>query len=112
MNLSLDWLKIHDTLFGAAGVIGLALLALAAARMSRESHGWGARLIAAGAVVLLLARVYLMASPLLLPPQVLANLGREGVTLTLMLPPVMLTMGLLAVVWGIWGHGRELARVR
>jgi hypothetical protein len=112
MNPSPDWLNLHNNLFGAAGIIGLAVLALAAARMARDTHGWGPRLIAAGAVVLLLARVYLMASPLLLPPPVLVRFGHSAVTLSLVLPPFMLTIGLFAVVWGFWGHSRELARLR
>ena len=112
MTPSFDWLTVQETVFGLAGIAGLMILALAAARMSRETRGWGPRLIAVGAVVLLLARIHHMVSPLLLPPEVIGVLGRTGVTLCLTLPPVMLTVGLLAVVWGLWGHGRELARAR
>ncbi|MCF7675901.1 MAG: hypothetical protein K9N23_08475 [Akkermansiaceae bacterium] len=111
MNPSLDWLQINDLLFGAAGVIGLALLALAAASMARGSQSWGARLLAGGAVLLLLTRVHVMASPHLLTPQVLANLGWRVTSILFTLPPLMLTVGLVAVVWGVWACGRELRRV-
>lgn len=110
MNPSLDWSQIQDLLFGAAGVAGLALLALAAARMTRDAPGWSARLIAAGAVLLLVARVHALASPHLLTPPVLAGLGRVAITTLFTLPPLMLTLGLIAIVWGLWGQGRVLRR--
>lgn len=110
MNPSLDWLKLNDLMFGAAGVIGLAMLALAAAGMARGPQAWGARLMAAGAVVLLLARVHVIAAPHLLTPAVLAKLGWLVTTLLFTLQPLMLTLGLVAVVWGLWGHSRGLRR--
>lgn len=106
MNLPLDGSQIRDLLFGIAGVVGLALLALAAARMTRNAPGWSSRLLVAGAVLLLVARVHALASPHLLTPSVLAGLNRIAITTLFTLPPLMLTVGLIAVVWGLWGQGR------
>ena len=36
----------------------------------------------------------------------LAAIGPIGISLTIALPPILLTFGLAGIVWGLWGHER------
>ena len=64
--------------------------------------------MAAGAIAVLLARLYLVASPFFVNDDLLHKIGPVGVSLTMGLPPLLLTLGLAGIVWGLWSHERWL----
>ncbi len=90
----------------AAGVIGLGLFGLASIRLARRQQSWGGTMMAAGAISVLLARLYLVGSPFFITDDVLHMIGPVGISLTIALPPLLLTFGLAGIVWGLWGHER------
>lgn len=98
----------HSQVFDAVGVLGLGLLALAAIKLARIHRSWGGTMMAAGAIALLLARVYLVSAPHFINDNVLGMIGPVGISLTIGLPPLLLTLGLAGIVWGLWGHERWL----
>jgi hypothetical protein len=98
----------HGLLLDAAGIIGLGLLGLAAIKLARRDQSWGGTMMAIGAIALLVARLYCVLSPYLVTNDVLYHIGRVGVSLTIGLPPLLLSMGLAGIVWGLWGHERWL----
>jgi hypothetical protein len=106
MNSLLEILIRNGLLFDAFGVIGLGLFAFAAARLARRDQSWGGSMMAYGAIALLIVRMYLILSPHLLNNDVLHMIGAVGISMTLGLPPILLTFGLAGVVWGLWGHER------
>jgi hypothetical protein len=108
MNPLLETLLAHGLLLDAAGVIGLGLLGVAAVRLSRRHQSWGGGMMAAGAIALLLARLYFILAPHVIDNDLLHAIGPVGISLTIALPPILLTMGLAGVVWGLWGHERWL----
>ena len=90
------------------GVIGLGLLGLAAVKLARRDQSWGGTMMAVGAIALLLARIYVVLSPHFINDDVLYMIGPVGISLTIGLPPLLLTFGLAGIVWGLWGHERWL----
>ena len=108
MNSLLDILIGQGLLLDAAGVGGLALIALAALRLARQHGSWGGTMMAVGAVALLCARVYFILAPHFMTNDVLHAIGPVGISLSYGLPPILLTFGLAGVVWGLWGHDRWL----
>jgi hypothetical protein len=108
MNSSLELILNHGQVFDAVGVLGLGLLALAAIKLARVHRSWGGTMMALGAIALLMARVYLVVAPHVINDDVLGAIGPLGISLTIGLPPLLLTMGLAGVVWGLWGHERWL----
>ncbi len=106
MDTSLESLLQNGLLFDALGVIGLGLLGLAAIKLARRYQSWGGTMMAVGAISLLAARLYMILSPHFLTNDLLHLLGPIGISLTVGLPPLLLTMGLAGVVWGLWGHER------
>jgi len=108
MNPTLEAILCNRQLIDAGGVIGLGLFALAAARIARESRSPGARLMAIGAELLLLARLYSLMAPHVLSTDVLLAIGALGNALTIGLPPLLLGFGLCGVVGGLWVHLRHL----
>jgi hypothetical protein len=38
----------------------------------------------------------------------LYSIGPIGASLTIALPPLLLSMGFAGIVWGLWGHERRL----
>ena len=111
MNPSLEAIVCNRQLLDSAGMIGLGLLALAAARIARESHSPGASVMAIGAAFLLLARLNFLMSPYILSDDVLLAIGVPGIALTIALPPLLLGFGLCCVVVGLWGHLRHLRAI-
>lgn len=93
-------------MFDALGVIGLGLLGLAAVKLARRYESWGGTMMALGAICLLLARLYFILAPHLINDDVLIAIGPVGISLTMALPPMLLTFGLAGIVWGLWGHER------
>ena len=65
-------------------------------------------MMSVGAIALLLARFYLLVSPHFVDDSLLHSIGPIGISLTIGLPPLLLTMGLAGIVWGLWGHERWL----
>jgi len=109
MNLLLDVILKSGLLLDAVGVIGLGLLGLAAIKLARRDRSWGGTMMASGAIAVLLARFYLIVSPLIINDEVLLWIGPIGISLTIGLPPLLLTLGLAGIVWGLWGHERWLS---
>lgn len=95
-------------MFDGIGVLGLGLLALAALRLSWRHRSWGGSLMAAGAVALLLGRMFVLIAPHVLTREVLAELGKTFISFQAAVPVVLLSVGLAGVVWGLWGHERWL----
>ena len=108
MNPLLEVLLKNGLLLDAAGIIGLGLLGLAAVKLARRNESWGGTMMAAGAIALLAARLYLIVSPHVVTDDVLHAIGPFGISLTIGLPPLLLTLGLAGIVWGLWGHERWL----
>ena len=63
-------------------------------------------MIALGALAVLLARVYLILAPRLIDNAVLETIGPIGISLTIGLPPICLTLGLAGMAFGLWAHER------
>lgn len=108
MNPLLEAILKQGLLFDAAGVIGLGLIGLSAVKLARRNHSWGGTMMALGAIALLIARFYLIASPHLVTHDVLYAIGPIGNSLLIGVPPLLLTLGLAGIVWGLWGHERWL----
>lgn len=108
MNSLLESFLTHGLLLDALGVIGLGLLGLAAVKLARRDQSWGGNMMAFGAIALLLARLYVVISPHFMSVEVLRMIGPVGISLTIGLPPILLSFGLAGIVWGLWGHERWL----
>ena len=106
MSQLLEILIENGLLMDIAGVTGLGLVALAAARLSHRHRSWGGSMIALGAISVLLARVFYILAPRLIDDAVLLFIGPIGISLTLALPPLGLTLGLAGIVFGLWAHER------
>src|SRR6478672_13123895 len=98
MNLLLEILITNGLVFDAAGIIGLGLLGLAAIKLARRDQSWGGTMMAVGAISLLLARFYFLVSPHIIDDGILQMIGPVGISLTIALPPILLTMGLAGIV--------------
>ena len=108
MNLLLEVIVKNGLLLDAGGVIGLGLLGLAAAKLASKDKSWGGTMMASGAISLLLARLFLSLSPHFMDSDFQHAIGPVGISLTIALPPLLLTFGLAGIVWGLWGHERWL----
>lgn len=108
MSLLLEIVINNGLLFDSLGILGLCLLGLAAIRLMRRSQSWGGSMIAAGAISLLTARLFTILSPHFINDDLLFRIGPLGTSLTIGLPPLLLTFGLAGIVWGLWGHERWL----
>jgi hypothetical protein len=106
VNSFLETIILRGLLFDALGVIGLGLIGFAAVRLARKHQSWGGTMMALGAVALLIARLYFVLAPHFLNNDMLAAIGPVGISLTIALPPILLTFGLAGIVWGLWGHER------
>ncbi len=106
MSLLLEVAIKNGALFDALGVIGLGLIGLAAVKLARRHQSWGGTMMALGAVALLAARLYFLLAAQFLSNDMMAAIGPIGISLTIALPPLLLTFGLAGIVWGLWGHER------
>jgi hypothetical protein len=112
MNLLLEIVVENGLLLDSAGILGIGLVALAAAKLSRRDQSWGGTLMALGAISLLLARLYFLLRPQFMTDDFLIAIGPLGVAALYALPPVLLTFGLGGVVGGLWSHERWLKEER
>jgi hypothetical protein len=112
MNSLPDLILRGGLVLEALGVLGLGLLGLASLRLALRHRSWGGHLMAAGALALLLGRLFVMLAPHFLTPPVLAELGRSVIAFQAFLPVALLTLGLAGVVWGLWGHERWMREGR
>ena len=112
MSLLLDFLIKGGFLFDALGVIGLGMVGMAAVRLSNRYRSWGGSLIASGALMLLLGRIWKIAENQLMTPDAKMMIGDTWQTIFSIVPMALLTMGLAGVVWGLWGHEQWLREER
>lgn len=112
MDLLLDVFVKGGFVLDALGVIGLGLLGLAAVRLSQRYRSWGGSLLASGALLLLLGRLWVLLSPLLVTPELQAAMGQTWSAILALAPMALLTAGLAGVVWGLWGHEQWLRAER
>ncbi len=112
MNSLLETIVVRGLLFDALGVIGLGLIGFAAVKLARKHQSWGGTMMALGAVALLIARLYFVLAAQFLNNDMLAAIGPIGISLTIALPPILLSFGLAGIVWGLWGHERWMQEER
>jgi len=112
MNLLLDVFVKGGFLLDALGVIGLGLLGLAAVRLSQRYRSWGGSLLASGALLLLIGRLWVLITPLLVTPDMRASMSQPLGEILSLVPMALLTLGLAGVVWGLWGHEQWLRAER
>jgi hypothetical protein len=112
MDLLLDVFVKGGFLLDALGVIGLGLLGLAAVRLSQRYRSWGGSLLASGALLLLIGRLWVLIAPLLLTPDMRASMSPTLGEILALAPMALLTLGLAGVVWGLWGHEQWLRAER
>jgi len=109
MSLLLEVFIQNGLLMDALGILGLGLLGLAAIQLAKRDQGRGGHIMAIGTVFLLVARLYVILAPHFMTNDVLYAIGPVGISLTIGLPPLLLSFGLIGIVWGLWGHEREVA---
>lgn len=112
MNPLLEVILTNGLLLDAAGVLGLGLIGLAAVRLSRRERSWGGTMMALGAIGLLVARLFILATPLLAQRGFFQSIGSRGTNLIMVLPTFLLTLGLAGIVWGLWAHEKWLREGR
>lgn len=112
MDVLLKLFVTNGYLMDAFGVIGLGLLGLAAVRLSQRYRSWGGSLLASGALLLLLGRLWVLVTAQLMTPELAADLGTTVTEIISLAPFALLTAGLAGVVWGLWGHEQWLRAER
>ncbi|MGC4014249.1 MAG: hypothetical protein QM755_06980 [Luteolibacter sp.] len=112
MTAILESISRSSLLLDIVGVMGLAMLALAAIRLARREQSWGGNMMAWGAVSLLIARVILVATPFIFTRENLPHMGPVILSAQIAIPSILLSFGLGGVVWGLWGHARWLNDAR
>ena len=112
MNPLLDAIITNGLLLDTAGVLGLGLIGLSAVRLSRRERSWGGTMMAIGAISLLVARLFILTTPLLANGGAFQTLGTRATYVVMTLPPFLLTLGLAGVVWGLWAHEKWLREGR
>jgi len=112
MKPLLEAILSNGLLLDAAGVLGLGLIGLSAIRLSRRERSWGGTMMAIGAISLLAARLFILSKPLLASGGVFQALGSRTTYTLMSLPPILLTLGLAGIVWGLWAHEKWLREGR
>lgn len=111
MKLLLDWVYQGGFLMDGLGVVGLGLLGMAAARLAQRDKSWGGSLMAVGAVLLLIGRLWILLAAAFLTPAVSHGMSPMLLSALGALPKVLLTTGFGGVIWGLWGY-EKLQRER
>ncbi len=112
MSQFVEFVIKNGFLMDACGVIGLGLLGLGAARLAKRYHSWGGSLLACGALLLLLGRLWVLVTPHILTSDMRGSLGHTVTEAITLAPFALLTAGLAGVVWGLWGHEQWLRSER
>jgi len=112
MSDLVEFIIKNGFLMDACGVIGLGLLGLAAVRLSQRYRSWGGSLLASGALLLLLGRLWVLVTPHIMTADIRAELGHTLTEAIALAPLALLTAGLAGVVWGLWGHEQWLRSER
>lgn len=112
MDVLLKFFVTNGYLMDALGVVGLGLLGLAAVRLSQRYRSWGGSLLASGAMLLLLGRLWVLVTPQIMTPELSVELGTTITEIISLAPFALLTAGLAGVVWGLWGHEQWLRAER
>jgi|DewCreStandDraft_4_1066084.scaffolds.fasta_scaffold60714_2 hypothetical protein len=111
MHASFEMLITGGLPLDMLGLFGLALVAVAAIRLSSRHRSWGGNTMAIGATMLFLARLWMILSPRVMTMDLEHALGPVFISLTIGLPPLFLSFGVAAVVLGFWSHERWLREV-
>jgi hypothetical protein len=112
MNLLLDLVITQGFLIDVFGVVGLGFVALAAIRLARHWGSIGGTIMTWGAISLMVGRIGILIFSHYVTP---FNQGEFDPTLLAIaknVPLLLLTIGLGAIVWGFWGHERQLSAAR
>lgn len=107
MNLLLDIVINQGFLLDIFGVLGLGLVALAAARLAARWDTSGGRIMAWGAISLIVGRIGIMIFTHYVTPFNQGTFDPTLVSLGKGLPLTLLTLGLGSIVWGFWDHERQ-----
>ena len=94
-------------LFDCLGVMGLGLIGMAGARLARRERSWGGMLMATGAVLLLIGRLWILLAAAFLTPAVRHDMSPDLLGFLKALPTILMTTGLGGVVWGLWGYEKQ-----
>jgi len=108
MNLLLEIVVQNGFLLDVAGILGIGLVAIAAVKLARRDQSWGGGLMIAGAISLLVARLFFLVRPHFMTDDFIISIGPVGIAACYALPPMLLTFGLGGVVGGLWSHERWL----
>ena len=112
MSQFVEFVIKNGFLMDACGVIGLGLLGLGAVRLSRRYQSWGGSLLAFGAMLLLVGRLWVIVMKYFMTAKVAASMGHTLSEIVMLAPFGLLTAGLAGVVWGLWGHEQWLRSER
>ncbi|MEP4076632.1 hypothetical protein [Haloferula sp.] len=108
-NLLFDTIIKQGLLLDIFGVIGLGLVALAAIRFAKKCDSTGATVMTWGAISLLIGRIGIMIFAHYVTPLNQGDFDPTMLAICKNVPLTLLTLGLGAIVWGLWGHERQLS---
>lgn len=109
MNLLLELVITQGFLIDVFGVVGLGLVALAAIRLARHWGSTGGTIMTWGAISLLVGRIGIVIFSHHVTPFNQAAFDPTLLAIGKNVPLLLLTLGLGAIVWGFWGHERQLS---
>lgn len=109
MNLLLEITIRQGLLLDIFGVIGIGFVALAAIRFARNLASAGAAIMSMGAIALLVGRIGIMVFSYHVTPLNQADFDPTLIAVCKGVPITLLTLGLGAIVYGFWGHERQIS---
>ncbi|MGB6219588.1 hypothetical protein [Haloferula sp.] len=109
MNFLLEIAIKQSFLLDLLGVVGLGLVALAAIRFAKKQGSTGGTIMIWGALALLTGRIGILIFSHIMPSPDQVGFDPTLIALCKNVPLTLLTVGLGAIVWGLWGHERKLS---